>query len=98
MVTKMITQDEALTIGLRKYRESFPPGSIPSSLEEAATLTHVPGKTDTTVLITFSLRRERDPFVLFKALVSRLSGEVRVETSADWHDLLGLELDDSKSL
>jgi hypothetical protein len=94
----MITQDEALTIGLRKYRDVFPPGTLPSDLEDAAVLTQIPGKTTTVVLVTFSLRGQRDPFVLFRATVSRLSGDVRVETAADWHALQGSELDQGKSL
>jgi hypothetical protein len=94
----MINQDEALTIGLRKYRETFPPGLLPSELEDAAVLTQIPGRTTTEVLVTFSLREQREPFVLFRATVSRLSGQVKVEKTADWHELQGKELDQSKSL
>ena len=59
----MLSLDEALTIGLRKYRDVFPPGTLPSGLEEAAVLTQISGKTATVVLVTFSLREYREPFV-----------------------------------
>jgi hypothetical protein len=93
-----MTQDDALTIGLGKYREYFPPGKIPRFLEDAAVLTQIPGKEETTVLITFDLRGEKKPFVLFRAAVSRDSGEVRVEQLSDWHELLGRDLDNSTSM
>lgn len=94
----MISQEEALTIGLRKYRELFPPNTIPPELEDAAILSQIPGKTMNSVLVTFSLHGNPVPFVLFKAAVSRVSGEVTVETVADWHELKGQRLDESTSL
>lgn len=94
----MISQDEGLTIGLRKYKDVFPAGTLPTYLEEAAILTQIPGETTTAVLVTFSLHGQREPFVLFSATVSRVSGDVTVETIGDWHDLQGKKLDNSTSL
>jgi len=75
----MLSEDEALTAGLRKYRDVFPPGTLPPNLEDEAVLTQTPGKETTLVHVTLSLRGQREPFVLFRATVSRLSGEVTVE-------------------
>lgn len=94
----MITTDAALTIGLRKYRELFPQGTIPSHLEEAAILTHIPDREVTTLLVTFSVQGQREPFVLFKAVISCSTGEVIIDTIGDWHELENKKLDNATSL
>lgn len=92
----MLTTDEAITLGLEKYRELYPAGVIPKSLEDAGVLSAIPGRQMTTVLVAYWLHQQRDPFILFKATVDRESGKVAVETAADWRDLNGKELDDSQ--
>ncbi len=94
----MISQDEGLTVGLRKYRELFPLGTLPTALEDAAILTHYPGMAESVVLVTFGLRGQTLPYVLFKASVSRETGKVTVETLGDWHEVQVAQLDDAKSL
>jgi hypothetical protein len=92
----MISQDEALTLGLRKYRDVFPAGVIPAELEDAAILNGRPGQHVTTILVSFSLRARREPFILFEADICRRTGEVKVKTIADWHELPDEDLDDSQ--
>jgi len=94
----MLSLDEALTVGLRKYREVYPQGSIPPQLEDAAVLSQIPGDRTAVVLVSFSIRGAHDPFVLFQAVVDREAGDARVVTACDWRQLDGRELDESKSL
>jgi hypothetical protein len=94
----MLTSDEAITAGVRKYRELYPKGTIPPDLEDKAVLGATPGQATTSVYMTFSIRGRRAPFYLFEALVDRTTGETVVETAADWHELTSMELDNSESL
>ena len=92
----MLTSDEAITLGVKTYRELYPEGMIPKALEDAGGLCAIPDREKTTVLVAYSLRNQREPFILFKVVVDRQSGQVAVETAADWHELSGKELDDSQ--
>jgi hypothetical protein len=94
----MLTTDEAITLGIRKYRELYPDGVIPKTLEDAGVLNAIPGREKTIVLVAYSLRNQREPFILFKAIVDLQSGKVAVEAAADWHELSGKELDDSQTV
>jgi hypothetical protein len=92
----MISQDEALTLGLRKYRDVFPGGVMPAELEDAAVLSQLVSREVSTIVVSFSLRARREPFILFKADICRRSGEVTVKTITDWHDLADEDLDKSQ--
>ncbi|HUT08937.1 MAG TPA: hypothetical protein VMY42_00430 [Thermoguttaceae bacterium] len=94
----MLTNDEAITVGVRKYRELYPEGTLPLALEEAGVLGATPGKLATTIHVTFSIEGETEPFYLFRASVNRASGEVTIEDAADWRYLQGKQLDSSQSL
>ena len=92
----MMTQDEAIAIGCRKYRELYPKGMIPAELEEQGVLGAIPGQPDMTVHVTFWFKGERDPFFLFRAIINRESGDVTVLDAADWRILKDKEFNDSK--
>jgi hypothetical protein len=92
----MLSHDEAITLGVRKYRELYPKGAIPHGLEEKGVLGATADGTTTSVHLAFWLRGQRDPLVLFKASVSRSNGEVTVQTNADWHQLEGKEFEEAK--
>lgn len=94
----MLTIDDSITIGLRKYREIYPQGEIPESLEEESVLSAVPGDKKVTVIISFSIRNQQSPYVLFKAEVDRNSSETTVITTSDWRFLLTQELDHQQSV
>ncbi|MDZ4780811.1 MAG: hypothetical protein SGJ19_11200 [Planctomycetia bacterium] len=94
----MLTDDEAITVGLRKYRELFPQGVIPPDLEERGVLSAIPEDHATFVQLTFGIRGQRDPFYLFKAAVDRASGDVTVLIASDWKKLLDMEFDESDFL
>ena len=92
----MLTTDEAITLGLRKYRELYPKGTMPKALEDSGVLNAIPNRESTTVLVAYFLSNQREPFVLFEATVDRRSGTVAVETAADWRVLSDKELDASQ--
>jgi len=94
----MLSLDEALTIGLGKYREAYPQGAMPTGLEDVAVLSQIPGDRTATVVVSFNIRGAHDPFVLFQAVVDREAGVASVVTARDWRELEGRELDESKSL
>jgi hypothetical protein len=88
----MISKDEALARGANKYRELYPEEMIPRDLEEQAVLTTTHEDEITTLLVTYSIEGQKDPYVLFKVDVNRLKGNVVVLVSRDWHELETLEL------
>jgi len=92
----VLTSDEAITVGVRTYRELYPEGMIPKALEDSGVLNAIPGREETTVLVAYFLRHEREPFILFKAVVDHHGGQVAVETAADWSSLIGKELDEAE--
>lgn len=94
----MLTNDEAITVGIRKYRELYPKGMIPPDLEDKAVLGATPGPKTTSVYMTYSIRGQRMPFFLFNAVVDRMTGETLVETAADWHELTSMDLDNSENV
>ena len=94
----MISEDEAITQALRKYREIYPRGELPERIEDAAVLTHFPDASRTVTVVSFSIRNRSDPFVLFRVAVDRESGVLTVDTAVDWHELTSLELANSSHL
>jgi hypothetical protein len=94
----MLDDEEAITIGLRKYRELYPEGTIPAQLEDIACLGATPGRDVVAVHVTFSIKSQADPFYLFRANVDKATGHIVVESAADWQELSRLELDNSRSL
>lgn len=94
----MLSLDEVLTVGLRKYREAYPQGTMPTRLEDAAVLSQIPGDRTVTVVVSFNIRGVHDPFVLFQAVVEREAGVASVVTARDWRELEGRELDESMGL
>jgi hypothetical protein len=92
----MLTSDEAISVGLRKYRELYPEGTIPADLEDKAGLGASPGARMVSVYVTFGIRGQREPFWLFKATVDRTTGETTVDIAADWHELTCMEFDNSQ--
>jgi hypothetical protein len=94
----MLTSDEAITVGVRKYRELYPEGAIPQDLEDLGGLGVSPGQKVVSVYVTYSIRGKTAPFYLFKALIDRETGEVTVAIAADWRELTRMELDDAQSL
>jgi hypothetical protein len=94
----MLTNDVAITVGVRKYRELYPEGAMPADLEEKGVLGATPGQYATSVHVTFSIRGKREPFCLFSAIIDRATGDTTVETAANWQELTQLELDDRQYL
>lgn len=94
----MLTSDEAIAIGCRKYRELYPKGTIPPDLEEHAVLGSTPQDLSVTVYVTFWFEGEAEPFYLFRASVNRESGDVSVTNAEDWHVLENRKFDNSQSL
>lgn len=94
----MLTSDEAIAIGCKKYRELYPKGRIPAAIEEHAVLGATPNGSSVIVHITYWFERESEPFYLFRASVDRESGDVSVTNAEDWHVLEGRTFDNSQSL
>ncbi|MFO1020003.1 MAG: hypothetical protein U0903_04820 [Planctomycetales bacterium] len=94
----MLSSDEAIAMGCKKYRELYPVGTIPRDLEEQGVLGATPEGLRVFVYITYWFAGERQPFYLFKVSVDRLSGETRIEHAEDWRELVGREFDNSRSL
>lgn len=94
----MMTSDEAMAVGCRKYRELYPEGLIPSDLEEHGVLGSTPGDSCVTVHVTFWFEGESEPFYLFRASVDRESGDISVMDAADWHILEKKRFTTSQSL
>lgn len=70
--------DEALTLGLRKYRELYPVGAVPAAVEEQASLNVWPGNNEDVVVMAYWLKDQVQPFVFFQAEVARDTGKVEV--------------------
>ena len=94
----MLTSDEAIAVGCRKFRELYPSGMIPASIEEYAVLGVTPGDDSIIVHVTCWFAGASDPFYLFRSSVNRQSGQVIVTEAADWRELLGRQFDDSQCL
>ncbi len=94
----MLTSDEAIAIGCKKYRELYPQGTIPADLEEHAVLGATPNGLSVTVHVTCWLEGESEPVYLFRASVDRESGDVSVVDAEDWHVLENKKFDNSQSL
>lgn len=90
----MISLDEAITIGLKRYRECYPPETIPKDLESKADLTGTPGEQQHIVNVSYSVVKDADPFVLFQANVERATGKVTVNLQEPIDALSDLEIDD----
>jgi hypothetical protein len=94
----MLTADEAITIGYKKYRELYPKGEIPAHVEENGVLGATPNDSFVMVHVTFWFEGENEPFYLFQASVDRATGNVSVLDSKDWHVLEDKTFDSSQSL
>ncbi|MCA9088360.1 MAG: hypothetical protein KDA90_06955 [Planctomycetaceae bacterium] len=94
----MLTWDEAITIGCKKYRELYPKGTIPPELEEQGGLGSNSEGSLVIVHVTYWFEGESEPFYLFRASVNRESGDVCVTNAEDWHVLEGRTFDNSQSL
>lgn len=94
----MLTSNEAIAIGCRKFRELYPKGVIPTDIEKHGVLGASPNDTSVTVHATFWFEGNSEPFYLFRASVDRKSGNVSVMDAADWHFLENKQFDHSQSL
>lgn len=92
----MLTNDSAFALGCKKYRELYPEGLIPPEIEEEANLVLTPGDDATTIHVYFFFKGQTDPFSLFRAVISRETGDVKVIDAANWEILLGEDFDDTK--
>lgn len=92
----MLTWDEAIALGCRKYRELYPVGTIPSELEEQGVLGSNAEGLLVSVHVTYWLDGASEPFYLFRASVHRESGDVSVINAEDWHALSNKALDNSQ--
>lgn len=88
-----LSLDEAITAGLREYRERYPRGTVSEELEQRANLTGIPGNLVHTVTISYSVVGSDKPFVLFQALIDRSTGQVSVKVAEAAAVLLTLDLD-----
>lgn len=91
-----INLDEAITAGLKKYREEYPHGAVSEELEAQANLTGTPGDVAHTVTISYSVAGSDEPFILFQASVDATTGQVTVEVAQAAESLSSLELDERK--
>ncbi|QDT78572.1 hypothetical protein Mal35_20210 [Gimesia maris] len=94
----MLTSEEAIVIGCKKYRELYPKGMIPAAIEEHAVLGATPNGSSVTIHVTYWFEGESEPFYLFRASVNRESGDVTVTNTEDWHLLENRTFDNSQSL
>lgn len=92
----MLTNDYAMALGCKKYRELYPKGLIPPEIEEEGNLGMTPGDVETTIYVNFFFKGRRDPFCLFRAVISRKTGDVKVIVAANWVILLDKEFDDTQ--
>ncbi|HBN75389.1 MAG TPA: hypothetical protein DD473_06145 [Planctomycetaceae bacterium] len=90
--------DDAITVGVKKYRELYPEGMIPKNLEDEGVLGAVPGNENVEVHVTYWFEGASEPFYLFRASVNRESGDVSVTNAEDWHVLEDRTFDNSQSL
>ncbi len=79
--------DDAITIGLREFRRTYPEGSIPADIERKINLTGQPGDEEHRVLISFAIHETEQPFVFFECAVNRESQKTRVLISREVSDL-----------
>lgn len=90
----MLILDDAVTAALRKYREVYADEALPPGLEERACLTATPGVESHSVVISYGVRGQRQPFIFFHADVNKLTGQVQVRVAQDPSLLATLDLAD----
>ena len=91
----MLNVDEAFRVGLLRYRELYPIGVIPYSVESQASFSVIPGSSTHTVHVCFWIKQDNGdskPLVFFEADVDRESGGVTVVKSESVELLLSAEL------
>ncbi len=84
---KKLSLDDAITIGLREFREIYPDGAIPIEIEDQINLTAQPGDEWHRVLVTFSINETPEPFIFFECRVSAESGNAKVLIARSVSDL-----------
>lgn len=89
--------DEAKNLGLSKFRELYPAGQIPAEVENHGVLSVGPSKESFEVVIIYPLRKQVDPYVLFRANINKETGEVKVIEAASSAPLSSVEQLDLKS-
>jgi hypothetical protein len=92
----MLTLDDAITAALRKYREVYANGALPPGLENRACLTTIPGADYHSVVISYGLHGQMQPFVFFQAEVDKITGNVMVSVAQDPSILASLDLSDDQ--
>lgn len=75
---KKLTADEALRLGLLKFRELHAEGSIPAALVERFTFNIRPSAREHTMQICLWESEERQPLIYFEAIIDRETRSVRV--------------------
>lgn len=73
-----LTADEALRIGLLKFRELHAEGSIPAAVAERFTFNIRPSAREHTLQICLWESEERQPLIYFEAIIDRENRSVRV--------------------
>lgn len=79
----MMTVDEAVTLALKRYRETCPAGALDPAVEARGILSAEPARDVVTVSICYWLEGREDPFPFFVARVDRRSGRVSLTTQPD---------------
>ena len=88
----MLSEDDALKVGLARYRELYPSGVVPKEIESHATFTVKPGKVTHVVLVCYWIKGEDHPLVFFEAEVNRSSEAVNVLKSEQVESVIDLDL------
>jgi hypothetical protein len=90
--SQVTSLDDAVTIGLRVFRDRYPEGEIPVSIEAEMNLSAQPGYEQHRVLVSLSIQGEKEQWVFFECAVSRESGDAHIITCRSVCELRGLAL------
>jgi hypothetical protein len=92
-----MNRNEAMTAAMRKYREIFPEGSIPPTIEQIGALSVLQRNHWVAVIIVYAFKGNAKPYVLFHANVDTSSGEVRLKKVGRVDDIADRALLDEHS-
>lgn len=84
-----LTADEALRLGLLKFRELHAEGSIPPAVAERFTFNIRPSAGEHTLQICLWESEERQPLIYFEAMIDRETRSVRVTKDEGLEEMPG---------
>ena len=74
----MLTPEESRRIGLQKYRELYPRGTVPEDIESRVSITVLVGSKEHRVCLSYWLEGRRNPLPFFEVVVDRVTSATTV--------------------